>query len=507
MFIRKKKNKSGSVSVQILEKVDGKNKLLKSIGSATDPADIDLLLKKASLELSLLKNQKSLNFGCSEKDADFLHSLKSSKSLKISIVGPELVLGNLFDKIGFNEIKDRLFKKLVISRIINPVSKLKTTEYWVNHNDIKVSTQSIYRFLDRLHKDYKEQVEQISYGYTKRILKAINVVFYDMTTLYFEISEEDDLRKIGFSKDGKFQKPQIMLGLLVGEEGYPIGYDIYEGNTFEGKTMIPFIERLQAKYGFDKPVIVADSGLLSKKNIEELQKKNYEFIIGARIKNECNTIKKEILKKTANLENGENISVLKKSSRLIVSFSYSRAKKDVHNREKGIKKLKGKINTGRLTKQSINNRGYNKFLKLKNEVKVELDNSKIEEDKKWDGLKGYITNTTLNSNKVIDSYQNLWKIEKAFRISKNDLKIRPIFHYKKERIEAHICLSFVAYTIYKELERLLKLNKSEISVTRAIELLDSIYEVNIKLPVSEENIKILADLSENQKELLRVTQC
>ncbi len=358
-----------------------------------------------------------------------------------------------------------------------------------------------------MHRDYKEKIEQISYNYTKRILKKISVVFYDMTTLYFEINEEDDLRKIGFSKDGKFQKPQIMLGLLVGQDGYPIGYDIYEGNTFEGKTMIPFIERLQSRYGFNKPIIVADSGLLSNKNMEELEKKKYQFIIGARIKNESNKIKKDLLEKTINLKNGQSITIEKESTKLVVSFSSSREKKDMYNREKGVRKLKLKIITGRLTKQSINNRGYNKFLRFKSKVEVELDKNKIEDDKKWDGLKGYITNTALNNDEVIENYQNLWKIEKAFRISKNDLRIRPIFHYKKERIEAHICLSFVAYTIYKELERLLKLKNSKISVTKAIELLDSIYEVKIKLPVSNESTRVLADLSENQKEVLRLTQC
>ncbi len=506
MFIRKKKNKSGSISIQILEKVDGKNKLLKSMGSATQQDDIELLLKRASLEIPKLKNQRTFNFGYTKQDTDFFHALQNTSSIKISIVGPQLVLGKLFDNIGFNTINEPLFKELVLARIINPVSKLKTTEYWKNHNNVDVSVQTIYRFLDRLDKNYKEEIELISYKYTKRILKKISVVFYDMTTLYFEINEEDDLRKIGFSKDGKFQKPQIMLGLLVGQDGYPIGYDIYEGNTFEGKTMIPFIERLQVKYGFAKPIIIADSGLLSNKNMEELKEKKYQFILGARIKNESNKIKEEILEKTINLTNGKNISIQKAETKLVVSFSNSRSKKDMYNREKGVRKLKIKINTGKLTKQSINNRGYNKFLKLKSEVKVELDKNKIEEDKKWDGLKGYITNTTLSNDEIIGNYQNLWKIEKAFRISKNDLRIRPIFHYKKERIEAHICLSFVAYTIYKELERLLKAKKSEISVTKAIESLDSIYEINVKLPVSGESTSVMADLSNNQKEVLWVTQ-
>lgn len=204
MFIRKKKNKSGSISIQIIEKIDRINKVVKTIGCAKDSEAVELLIKRAKIEIPKLKGQKTFDFGHTKKDADFLHSLQNSKSIKISIVGPQLVLGEIFDKIGFNEIKEEIFKELVITRIIYPVSKLKTTEYWKSHNNIDVPVHAIYRFLDRLHHDYKEKIEQISYNYTKRILKKISVVFYDMTTLYFEINEEDDLKKIGFSKDGKF---------------------------------------------------------------------------------------------------------------------------------------------------------------------------------------------------------------------------------------------------------------------------------------------------------------
>jgi len=126
-------------------------------------------------------------------------------------------------------------------------------------------------------------VERITYNHTRKVLKTISVVFYDMTTLYFEAEDEDDLRKIGFSKDGKFQKPQIMLGLLVGEGGFPIGYDIFKGNTSEGKTLMPVLQAIQKKYQFGKPIVVADAALLSKDNLETLAEKNYTFIIGGRI--------------------------------------------------------------------------------------------------------------------------------------------------------------------------------------------------------------------------------
>ena len=505
MFVRKKKNLSGSISIQILEKREKRNVLVKSVGSSKEEKKINFLIKKAYLEISKIQNQETLDFGYSKNDQKILNFV--DENIKIYSVGADLVLGNIFNLIGFNKIPEPLFKKLVISRIVYPVRKLKTTEYLERHLNDKINIQSVYRFLDKLHKDYQKEIEQISYKYTKRILQKITVVFYDMTTLYFDIKEEDDLRKIGFSKDGKFQKPQIMLGLLVGEDGYPIGYDIFEGNTFEGKTMIPFIERLQKKYSFSKPIVIADSGLLSKKNIIDLKEKNYQFIIGARIKNESNQIKNEILEKTKNLKHKENISLEKEEDNLIVSYSNQRAKKDKYNREKGVEKLRKRITAGKLSKDQINNRGYNKFLKLKNEIEVELDESRIKNDKNWDGLKGYITNTNLSNEEVIKNYSHLWKIEKAFRISKNDLKIRPIYHFKKERIKAHICLSFVAYTIYKELERLLKINKVDLSVIKAVELLETIYEMEFTLPDSQKTARKLVNLRNEHRELLKVTQC
>jgi len=153
-----------------------------------------------------------------------------------------------------------------------------------------------------------------------------------------------------------------------------------------------------------------------------------------------------------------------------VAQTDSRAKKDRYNREKGIRKLEKHIKSGRLTKSSINNRGYNKFLKLEGVIKVAIDKDKAELDAKWDGLKGYITNSALQKDEIIENYRHLWQIEKAFRISKTELKIRPVYHRLPRRIEAHICLSFVAYKVYKELERQLQLKQAAVSAQKAIEI-------------------------------------
>ncbi len=502
MYVRRKKNKSGSISVQIISKTSGKYKVIKSIGSSTDPQAILGLELKAKQELLRLKATSSLFV--SEKDVLIESFLSDVENGQIRTIGPELVFGKIFDHIGFNALNEELFRHLVISRLAFPLSKLKTTEYLYRYQGVRLEVSAVYRFLDKLNEQLKDSVEQIAFAHTKRVLNNnISIVFYDMTTLYFEASDEDDLRKTGFSKDGKHSNPQIFLGLLVGLEGYAIGYDIFEGNIYEGHTLIPTIEKISKKFNLSKPIVVADAGLLSSNNIKNLQENSYEFILGARIKNESETVKSKIVER--NLQDNE-FAVIEKAEnlKLIISYSDKRAKKDECNRKKGLERLEKKIKTGKLTKSNINNRGYNKYLKMDGEIKVSIDKEKFDKDKIWDGLKGYVTNCKLKPEEILESYRNLWHIEKAFRMSKTDLRIRPIYHRLRKRIEAHICLSFVAYAVYKELERVLKLEEYDLSVEKAAELTRNMYQIEIVLPESLHTKKILLKMDENQKRLIKI---
>lgn len=507
MFVRKKKNKSGSTSVQIITKERGKYCVVETVGCSKNPDEIKGFVIEAQNHINYPVNQLQLLPILSETDVAIKNFLEDLSNLQVRTIGPELIFGTLFDKIGFGSVEEDLFRHIVIARLAYPTSKLKTVDYLYRYKGINVDAQTVYRFLDRLRAKHKETVEKIAFDYTKKTLKTISVVFYDMTTLYFEAEDEDDLRKIGFSKDGKFQKPQIMLGLLVGQNGYPIGYDIFEGNTFEGHTLLPVLESIQKKYGFEKPIVVADAAMLSKNNLDTLAKEKYKFIIGARLKNETSEMKKKILEATKGFRDGDSVRIRKNDGTwLIATYSQKRSKKDAYNREKGLKKLKKRVKTGKLTKESINNRGYNKFLTLEGNISVKIDGHKVREDKRWDGLKGYITNTKLKPKMVVDNYRHLWRVEQAFRISKTDLRIRPIHHYKKRRIEAHICIAFTAYTIYKELERLLAKHKVGFSPKRAVELTHNMYEIQYTLPQAKKKEKTILKMDEQQKILYRIIQ-
>jgi transposase len=503
MFVRKNKNRSGSISVQIISKERGKYRVVETVGTSSDPDQIQRLCLQAASAIRRPDPRQSELFALHTSRDHIVENLVSTlANANVRTIGPELIFGTLFERMGFNQIPDILFRHLVVTRLAFPGSKLKTIDYLYRYQGVDLTVGALYSALDRLHSRYKEKAESLVYQQTRKRVRTLTAIFYDVTTLYFEAEHEDDLRRTGFSKDGKFEHPQIMLGLLVGEGGLPIGYDVFEGNTFEGHTLIRVLERFERQYGFARPVVIADAAMLSKKNLDHLADKKYRFIMAARIKNESAAIQHEILTKSKGMQHGEHFVIRRRDgNRLIISYSDARAYHDRQNREKGVERLGKRVKTGQLTKEHLNKRGYNKFLVLDGEVEIHIDADKIAEDQQWDGLKGYLTNTRLNARKVIDQYGHLWQIEKAFRISKTDLRVRPIYHYRRRRIEAHLCIAFVAYAIYKELEQLLREQDTGMSPERAAALTHTMYEIEYTLPDSKVKRRQLLAMSDEQRVL------
>ena len=486
MFVRKKKNASGSISVQIIAKKSGKYKVVETIGCSKDEKEIEELVKIAQQRIKEIEPNLF----------DYIEYKENKNRLKadnVRIIGDELVFGKIFKDLGclnldFKRLKDKeLFKALVISRILYPGSKLYLIDYYRIYKKETIDKNRIYRFLDRLCKtELKDQVEKCVYESTlRKVGGKLVVCFYDVTTLYFESESEDDLRKIGFSKEGKLNRPQIQLGLFTTTEGYPLAYDIYEGNKFEGHTLKENLENFQKRFNLPKehkPIVVADRGMLNRDNLTYLEDNGYTYIIGAKIKNLSNEIKTYIANlnfqsddQTYEIYLDENNTFTKSKEkakyRLILSYSIQRMKKDRYLREKHLNKLKQKIeNSPNLTKNDLKS-PYKKYLDLENEnienkdckITFKLNEEKIKLDEKLDGIKGYITNNfKLSHNEIISHYTNLYFIEEAFRISKTDLKIRPVYHRLEDRIKAHILISFVAYAVYKEFERRIK--KSDLNI-------------------------------------------
>ena len=535
--VRKKKNQSGSISVQIVDRTNRGYKVVETLGCSDDETEIDKLHQKAILRINDLSQNlfsKSLD-ETSEKL--LLKNLLSKLTTQDFIpIGDELIFGKIFNNIGCNNLfnnvksirkqedKNFLFKSLVISRLLYPGSKLELINYLSYFKNIDITSDRIYRFLDSLYQDeIKSRIETCVFEHTKRVMNGeIIVTFYDVTTLYFESESEDDLRRVGFSKEGKIARPQIQLGLFTTLEGYPLSFEVYEGNKYEGHTLIDVLKKFQDRFQLDKkPIVVADRGMLNNENIAYLENTNYKYILAYKIKNISNDLKEEIKNLTFIDDNVTHNIEFKKvipfadendkkqtinvNQRLVISYSTQRAKKDKYNRTKAIQRLEDKIKSSKtITKKDLKLSYYAKYINLddnNSKITFNINNQKIIEDEKLDGIKGFVTNDfTLTANEIIEHYNNQYEVERAFRISKTDLKIRPIYHRLETRIKAHILISFVSYAIYKEFERKLKINNVKFNFSQ--KLLRKIIEHLIALKIDDEIIPI--NPSEIQKQILDI---
>lgn len=382
MFVRKKKNRSGTTSIVVVNKTFGKYKEIKTIGVGKDDYQIKNLINQAHKWIETQCGVKDIfQQGAKEKEEKQVAEYFLSNIENILINGTQLILDKVYRLTGFNKIDDDILRHLVIARLSQPMSKSATVDYLKSYFDEDVQLYKIYRYLDKLYDTQQKQIQQISVEHTQKILGGkIGLMFYDVTTLYFETDYGDELRENGFSKDGKHSQPQVVLGLLVSRDGYPLSYSLFNGSQYEGRTMLPIVEDFIRRFNLEDFVIVADSGLMNKSNIALLQSVGHKFIIGARIKNEKEKIKKWILS-LEKLDNEFN-ELEKGDVRLIIGYSTNRAKKDKYNREKGVKRLQNAYKSGNITKENINKRGYNKFLEISDNVKVVINQQKINEDEK-----------------------------------------------------------------------------------------------------------------------------
>jgi len=484
MYVRKKKNKSGVVSVQIIDKSKGGYHVIKTIGSSSDAAIVDDLYLQGKMWIeSFLGRQDMFRVVDEHVEEQKAFEYLFSNIESVLINGTQLILEKVFKSVGFDQLGDDILMHLVTARLSQPLSKTATSAYLKDYFNEDLHYQKIYRYMDKLHNTKQEQIQNISVEHTRKILGGqIGLMFYDVTTLYFEADDSDELRERGFSKEGRHAQPQVVLGLLVSRDGYPLSYSIFNGSQYEGRTMIPVIDSFitQFKLEVKDIVVVADSGLMNTKNRNLLEAGGYNYILGARIKNESDKVKQWIL--SLNKIEGTFHEKKIKKARLIVGYSSKRAKKDRYNRDKGIKRLEAAYWSGKITKAHINKRGYNKFLEISDDISVRISKDKIKEDEKWDGLKGYLTNTDLPSAIVYEQYNGLWVVERAFRIAKGTIELRPMFHFTPKRIEAHVTICFVAYKVYKELERILKLNGIKLSVDKVLDIAKTVTTIKAKLP-------------------------
>ncbi len=455
MRIRRVKTASGKIAVQIVERVGllRRTRIIKHVGSGDSKIEIENLLSLAQKYLDSEEKTSPLFPELFESPKYDLVSRQHIKAKGGKHIFAYEFLDEYYKLNGFDELDNKLLKDLVIMRIIEPCSKLRSISLLSKYFGILYPKNSLYLKLPLIN-GLKTSAEKIAVNYARKNLSFdFTLVFFDVTTLYFETFKEDkdNFRKLGFSKDGKSQQPQILVSLVVTKEGYPIAADIFEGNKFEGHTMIPVIENFKNIHNITNLTVVADAGMLSLDNTQKLTEKNLNYIVGARLSNlPLKTIKE--MTDCLNKKEGIYFQTKTQNGTLICDYSVKRATKNRFDREKQIKKAQTQINNPGKVKKI-------RFLKQNIKQKFELNQKLIEKQELLDGIKGYITNLKeINPKLIISRYKDLWHVEKSFRIAKSDLQTRPIYHHKLENVKAHILIVFVALAISKSIE--IKLNKS-----------------------------------------------
>ena len=443
MRIREVKTASGKYAVQIVSKRYGKLKVHRHIGSYGK----DDKLKKQELCLQARTFIKDALRLISFEDYSSAASLKDIKITQSQPLLAYRLLAGCYDHLGFNQYEDQVIKDLVIARIYRPVSKLATQEDLHELFGRKYSLKTIYRHLNKaLDSDIQSTFQAALIKFAKNRLKdSLRLVFYDVTTLYFDSQLKTKLKDFGFSKDHKHHKTQVVVGLVVNKQGFPLYFDVFTGNTFEGHTLIKVIKNIQKLLNSQKLVVVADSAMLSRINLELLNSKGVGFIVEARLANLPKETIDQIHQDLKGKQNSQTAVLNYHDYRLICQYSQKRANKDRSDRNRQLEKAKSILaSPAKLTSR------YRFIQKIAGAYN--LNQELIKKAQKLEGIKGYITNTRLTPKTITDRYHDLWRVENSFRLTKSDLKARPVFHRLDKTIKAHLVIVFAALAICKYVE-------------------------------------------------------
>jgi transposase len=472
-----------------------RQKIVRYVGVAMDDDELQRLMDlaehiKAKLEsdyqLSLFSPEEAAQQAIAAREENTnkpLHvDLKQLKEEQRIVMGIHEVYGKLYQELGFQKVfsntarqayNAKLLFEIVMARIANPKSKRGSIKMLEQDFGVSLPLHKVYRMMDALGDKVVKRIQDIAYSATMDLLKKkVNILFYDCTTLYFESFIDDELKQNGYSKDCKFNQPQVLLALIVTEEGLPLGYEVFPGSCFEGHTLIPVLKGLRERFELEHVIFVGDRGMISKENLAALEAEKFKYIVGAKLRNLSKDMQKIILdeeKRYVACDDNKYAQRIakfeqEKGRTLLVSYSAKRAAKDKLDREKAITKLLKKLSKSKNPKSLLSNYGYKKFIAMKGESKLYFDQEKLEEEAKWDGLHGVITNVKdMSSKAIITHYRELYQVEECFRISKHDLKIRPIFHWVPPRVKAHIAISFMTLVCVRHLEYRVALQYQKLS--------------------------------------------
>ena len=456
-YVHKYKMKNGNTAVRIMKKSGRELVGEEHIGVAHNEEELNMYLILAREKLKD-EGQGELKLFGEEKKTEIRQVRAYSKYLFD-------VIGGIYERLKFKEVRDEVFKEITIARIIEPSSKLESINVLTKLGLKAPTDRQIHCSLKRVvERNYREKVAKKCCEFVG--IDETTLLLYDVTSLHFEISKEDEYRKSGFSKERRLE-PQIIVGLLVDKKGFPLSINSFEGNKAETKTIIPVLKRFKEENAVKEITVVADAGMLSASNLEQIEDEGYKFIVGSRISKVPYEIEEYRRKANEELEDNQTFEGLQKINknakerRVVYQYRQKRADKDLRVINDQIKKALLEIKYNKFSKKR-------KFIKI-TKMKKEIDEEKIKEARLKAGIKGYVTNLDCkecDAKIVIDAYHNLFEVEKSFRMTKSDLQARPVFHQTRDSIEAHLTVCFAALAISRYIQ-----DKTKISIKKFVQRL------------------------------------
>lgn len=507
MHVRKVRTASGATAVQIVEKRHGQRRIVEHLGSAHSEAELALLVHAAKERIH--QNQPAFDLDGIDAAAPAGQPTGPPVLAGVTAVGyrPRLlweVLSGVYDRIGFSIVDSAVFRQLVIGRIIEPESKTATLESLRRLDVTQVASErTMWRHLKTsVEKGWRDDLCQAAYRFSAGDDEAVAVVLYDVTTLYFETDEEDEHRKVGYSKERRVD-PQILVGLLVDKTGFPIEIHSFSGNTAETHTLIPVLDSFRHRHQVTDMLVVADAGMLSWANLKALEEADYQYIVGTRTSKAPYDLAETFQTRGNYFADGEILettTLLKKDvpsskRRAVWQYRHKREQRDRRTQTLQLQRAED-IAAGR--KQPRKSR----FLKGGGPKSYTVDYATAEKARYYFGLKGYVTSASkkvMSGAEIINAYHQLFEVERSFRMAKSDLRARPMFHHTRDSIEAHLSVVFCALAISRHMQ-----HRTGISIKKIIKTLRPLQEAT--LSVNGQLLDVPAHVPEEAHQILQALE-
>jgi hypothetical protein len=512
-WIRRVRTTSGATAVQIAEFVDGRRRIVRHVGSAHDEVALGFLIEQAH-QLLVDDRQGELDLGLTIPRVRARMVTPLSQPVLVGgsgqpvrqVVSPPRVLRSasrllydtivaVYNDLGFDQVGDEVFRDLVVARIVEPTSLLDVDRVLADLGRVSASLSTRKRTLRRCQDGhYRDQLTELCFKHAMTS-GDVSLLLYDVTTLYFEADHEDDLRRVGYSKERRVD-PQIVVGLLVDRGGFPLEIGCFEGNKAEKHTLIPILDQFKNRYGLVDMIVVGDAGMVSAANLTALDEAGYRFIVGSRLTKApldlesyfrwcgdhftdghlIDTLTSKIGRTTDNDPQDPHEPVwdpvqYPRSWRAVWAYSSKRAARDMKTLALQHSRAQAVVDGDKPARKP-------RFVKSVKAGYV-LDHTGLDRAMRLAGLKGYVTNIptiVMPPGEIISCYHDLWKIEQSFRMSKTDLAARPLFARRRDAIEAHLTIVFTALAVSRTMQ-----NRSSLALRRILRILRPLRSATIDI--------------------------